>query len=362
MNAINNNSHKSASPVVECRGVWKIFCNQDPAAIKAATTYTLNKDELLEKYGSVIAVADANFTVAEGETFCIIGLSGSGKSTLIRHFNRLIDPTCGEVLIHGRDICKMSAPELRELRSSKIGMVFQNVALLPYRTVIQNVMLPLEVQGLPAKEALRKSQEALDKVGLGNWAGRYPQELSGGMQQRVGLARALAADPDVLLMDEPFSALDPLIRKQLQLEFKKLSTELRKTTIFITHDIEEAIRIGDRIAIMKDGVLIQVGTPEEVVLRPVDDYVASFMEGVSRLKLLKAHSMLQRLDESTQPARGGLSLDSLASVNIDADLETLIEASLKGKEELVAISDGSRIVGTVSRERMLKAVRGLDQD
>ncbi len=348
--------------MVECRGVWKIFCNQDPEAIKAATTYTLSKDELLEKYGSVIAVADANFTVAEGETFCIIGLSGSGKSTLIRHFNRLIDPTCGEVLIHGRDICKMSAPELRELRSSKIGMVFQNVALLPYRTVIQNVMLPLEVQGLPAKEALRKSQEALDKVGLGNWAGRYPQELSGGMQQRVGLARALAADPDVLLMDEPFSALDPLIRKQLQLEFKKLSTELRKTTIFITHDIEEAIRIGDRIAIMKDGVLIQVGTPEEVVLRPVDDYVASFMEGVSRLKLLKAHSMLQRLDASIQPAYGGLSLDSLASVNIDADLETLIEVSLKGKEELVAIRDGSRIVGTVSRERMLKAVRGLDQD
>ncbi|WP_110638746.1 glycine betaine/L-proline ABC transporter ATP-binding protein [Pseudomonas sp. CC120222-01a] len=353
---MNNKSNRTASTVVECRGVWKIFGNQSAAAIDAARKHTHSKDQLLEAFGSVIAVSDANFSVAEGETFCIIGLSGSGKSTLIRHFNRLIDPTCGEVLVHGRDICKMSAPELRELRSSKIGMVFQNVALLPYRTVLQNVMLPLEVQGMKKQEAQRKSQEALDQVGLGNWAKRYPQELSGGMQQRVGIARALAANPDVLLMDEPFSALDPLIRKQLQIEFRKLSTELRKTTIFITHDIDEAIRIGDRIAIMKDGRLIQVGTPEEVVLRPADDYVASFMEGISRLKLLKARSMLQGLHADPHPG----SLEAMASVHIDADLETLIDVSLQGQQDRVAIRDGSRIVGTVSRETLLKAVRGLD--
>lgn len=357
---MNNNSPAPLPTVVECRDVWKIFGNQSPAAIDAAKSRAHGKDELLERYGSVVAVAGASFTVHEGETFCIIGLSGSGKSTLIRHFNRLIDPTCGEVLVHGKDICKISSDALRTLRSSKIGMVFQHVALLPYRTVLHNVMLPLEVQGIPKQEALRKSQAALDKVGLGNWANRYPKELSGGMQQRVGLARALAADPDVLLMDEPFSALDPLIRKQLQVEFKKLSTDLRKTTIFITHDIDEAIRIGDRIAIMKDGRLIQVGTPEQVVLNPADDYVASFMEGISRLKLLRARSMLKRLDQQPLMEFGGRPLDALASVNIDADLETLIDVSIGEAEDVVAVKDGSRIVGTVSRETLLKAVRGLD--
>ncbi|WP_336333135.1 betaine/proline/choline family ABC transporter ATP-binding protein [Pseudomonas putida] len=359
MNKMNKNSPAS-STVVECRDVWKIFGNQSPAALDAAKSLVHSKDELLEKFGSVVAVAGATFKVHEGETFCIIGLSGSGKSTLIRHFNRLIDPTCGEVLVHGKDICKMSPTELRGLRSNKIGMVFQHVALLPYRTVIQNVMLPLEVQGVSKQEALQKSQASLDKVGLGNWANRFPQELSGGMQQRVGIARALAADPDVLLMDEPFSALDPLIRKQLQVEFKKLSTDLRKTTIFITHDIDEAIRIGDRIAIMKEGRLIQVGTPEEVVLNPADAYVASFMEGISRLKLLRARSMLKRLDQHPTLEIGGRALDALVSVNIDADLETLIDISLGEAEEVVAIKDGSQIVGTVSRETLLKAVRGLD--
>lgn len=357
---MNNNNSASLASVVECRDVWKIFGNQSPAAIDAAKSLAHSKDELLERFGSVVAVAGATFSVQEGETFCIIGLSGSGKSTLIRHFNRLIDPTCGEVLVHGRNICAMSAKDLRGLRSNGVGMVFQHVALLPFRTVIQNVMLPLEVQGISKREALQKSQAALDKVGLGNWAERYPRELSGGMQQRVGIARALAADPDVLLMDEPFSALDPLIRKELQGEFKKLSTELRKTTIFITHDIDEAIRIGDRIAIMKEGRLIQVGTPEEIVLKPADDYVASFMEGISRLKLLRARSVLKRIDQRQLDGFGGCSLDALVSVNIDADLETLIDASIGGAEEVIAVKDGSNIVGTVSREVLLKAVRGLD--
>jgi len=360
MNMITQPTQTVAAPIVECRGVWKIFGNQSPVAIDAAKRFTEGKDALLKQHGSVVAVADATFAVQQGETFCIIGLSGSGKSTLIRHFNRLIAPTCGEVLIHGQDICKMASGDLRDLRSRKMGMVFQNVALLPYRTVLENVMLPLEVQGINKSDGLRKSQEALDKVGLGNWANRYPEELSGGMQQRVGIARALVADPDVLLMDEPFSALDPLIRKQLQIEFKKLSSELRKTTIFITHDIDEAIRIGDRIAIMKEGRMIQIGTPEEVVLNPADDYVASFMEGISRLKLLKARSMLKRIDSQDLSQFGGRSLDALASVDIDADLETLIDVAVGKREDVVAIKQDGQIVGTVCRETLLRAVRGLD--
>lgn len=354
MNMMNDIAHGKQSAIVECRGVWKIFGNESPSAMEAAKSGRFGKDELLKRHGCIAAVADVTFSVAEGETFCIIGLSGSGKSTLIRHFNRLIDPTSGEVIVRGKNICKLPYPELRKLRSSCIGMVFQQVALLPYRTVLQNVMLPLEVQGLSASECRQKSQAALATVGLGSWADRYPRELSGGMQQRVGIARALAANPELLLMDEPFSALDPLIRKQLQIEFKQLSTKLKKTTIFITHDIEEAIRIGDRIAIMREGKIVQIGTPEEIALSPVDDYVTSFMEGISRLKLVKANSVMQPLAAGRQPA------ESQASVDINADLEEMIDLSLaKGSESLTVTQHGC-VVGTVSREAILKAVRGID--
>ncbi|KWF79848.1 glycine/betaine ABC transporter [Burkholderia cepacia] len=351
---INEISHVKRTTIVECRDVWKIFGNQSMAALDAARSGQYDKEALLKQFGCVAAVNNANFTVAEGETFCIIGLSGSGKSTLIRHFNRLIDPTSGEVIVRGKNICKLPYPELRKLRSSCIGMVFQQVALLPYRTVLQNVMLPLEVQGLSASECRQKSQAALDTVGLGSWSERYPRELSGGMQQRVGIARALAANPELLLMDEPFSALDPLIRKQLQIEFKQLSTTLKKTTIFITHDIEEAIRIGDRIAIMREGKIVQIGTPEQIALSPVDDYVASFMEGVSLLKLVKAHSVMQPL------AGGQVHAGSQVSVDVNADLEEMIDLSLaKGCDSLNVTQQGS-VVGTVTREAILRAVRGMD--
>ncbi|SAK87647.1 ABC proline/glycine betaine transporter, ATPase subunit [Caballeronia hypogeia] len=351
---MNELSHVTRPTIVECRDVWKIFGNPGAAALEAARSGQYDKEELLKKFGCVAAVANASFSIGEGETFCIIGLSGSGKSTLIRHFNRLIDPTSGEVIVRGKNICKMPYSELRKLRSTGIGMVFQQVALLPYRTVLQNVMLPLEVQGLSASDCRQKSQAALDTVGLGSWADRYPRELSGGMQQRVGIARALAANPELLLMDEPFSALDPLIRKQLQIEFRQLSTKLKKTTIFITHDIEEAIRIGDRIAIMREGKIVQIGTPEDIALKPVDDYVASFMEGISRLKLVKAYSVMQPVAGGQQPAQ------SQASVDINSDLEEMIDLSLaKGSENLTVIQHGN-IVGTVSREAILKAVRGID--
>lgn len=351
MNMMSETARMERATVVECRGVWKIFGNQARASLDAARSGRYDKDRLLKEHGSVAAVVDATFSVGEGETFCIIGLSGSGKSTLIRHFNRLIEPTSGEVRVRGKDICKLKPAELRQLRSRSVAMVFQQVALLPFRTVLQNVMLPLEVQGRDKAECRTRSQAALETVGLGNWADRFPGELSGGMQQRVGIARALAAEPDVLLMDEPFSALDPLIRKQLQIEFRQLSTQLRKTTIFITHDIEEAIRIGDRIAIMREGRIIQIGTPEEIALHPVDDYVASFMEGVSRLKLVRVHSIMQAVQDPHATAAGADCVDA------DATLDEVIDRSIQGHADRLWVSRLGRVVGSVDRETLLRAVR-----
>jgi len=335
---------------IECRGVWKVFGNDNDKAVSDAIESTQDKEELLERYGLIAAVCDASFQIHEGETFCIMGLSGSGKSTLIRHFNRLIEPTRGEVIFRGQDVCQLGSADLRQLRSKHMGMVFQNVALLPYRTVLGNVALPLEVQKEGAPTAAQRQQicvEALERVGLGNWQARYPRELSGGMQQRVGIARALAANPEVLLMDEPFSALDPLIRKQLQLEFRQLSTTLKKTTVFITHDLEEAIRIGDRIAIMKEGRIVQIGTPEEVVLTPADDYVAEFVEGISRLHLVKARSIMRPLDGSHE---------NMPRASADADLQQLIDLALEQKAENVLIEAEGKPVGFVPREALLRAV------
>lgn len=340
------------SVTIDCRSVWKFFGSSGPAALEAAKNGTLDKDELLKKFGCVVAVSDATFEVFQGETFCIMGLSGSGKSTLIRHFNRLIEPSAGEVIVRGVDVCKLNEKDLRALRAKHIGMVFQNVALLPYRTVLENVALPLEVQQLTNNQRLEKSRSALETVGLSNWADRYPGELSGGMQQRVGIARALAADPEILLMDEPFSALDPLIRKQLQTEFRQLSTQLNKTSIFITHDLEEAIRIGDRIAIMKEGRIIQIGTPEQIVLQPADEYVADFVEGISRLHLVKAHSIVSK--PLTDPG------SQFPTAGPNDDLQTLIDLTLKHKTEHVSIINNGQMVGIVTRENLLKAVRGIE--
>jgi len=212
-----------------------------------------------------------------------MGLSGSGKSTMVRHLNRLIEPTAGSISVLGKDMLALSDSQLREMRAQHLGMVFQHMALLPHRTVRDNVGFPLQVRGEPKSVRWEVSQRCLNRVNLDGYEDRFPRELSGGMQQRVGLARALASDPEILLMDEPFSALDPLIRRQLQDQFMALSAELNKTTVFITHDLDEAIRIGHRIAIMKDGRIVQVGTPEEIVTQPADDYVRDFVEGISKL-------------------------------------------------------------------------------
>ena len=272
-------------PVIELEGVWKIH-GPNGAAAMADARAGATKADILQRHGAVLGIADASFAVMRGEVFCIMGLSGSGKSTLLRHINRLVEPTAGRIRVLGQDVLALDSRSLRRLRAERVGMVFQHMALLPHRTVRDNVAYPLEVRGEALSRRWSVSSEKLQLVGLSGYEERFPHELSGGMQQRVGLARALASDPEVLLMDEPFSSLDPLIRRDLQDQFVALSRQLGKTTLFVTHDMEEAIRIGSRVAIMKDGRVVQVGTPAEIVTQPADDYVRSFVQGIARDRLV----------------------------------------------------------------------------
>lgn len=274
--------------VIEVSGLYKIF---GPGARERALPLVRkgeSKDDILAKTGCTVGINDAAFSIEGGEIFVIMGLSGSGKSTVIRCLNRLIEPTAGEVKIDGVDIVKMGKTELRELRRRKLSMVFQNFGLLPHRSVLDNVAFGLEIEGVGEKERYEKANAAIEKVGLSGYAEMMTQELSGGMQQRVGLARALAGDPEILLMDEAFSALDPLIRVQLQDELLELQAKSRRTVVFITHDLDEALKLGGRIAIMKDGKIVQTGTPEEILSEPADDYVRAFVENVDRSKVITA--------------------------------------------------------------------------
>ena len=252
------------------------------------------KDEILTKTGMTVGVNQVNFSVKAGEIFVIMGLSGSGKSTLIRLVNRLIEPTDGEIFIDGDDITKMDNTKLIETRRKKLGMVFQKFGLLPHRTILSNVAYGLEIQGIKKEEREAKAMKVIDDVGLKGYEASYPSQLSGGMQQRVGLARALANDTDILLMDEAFSALDPIIRKEMQDELLKLQNKLGKTVLFITHDLDEALKLGDRIAIMKDGRIVQIGTPEEILENPADDYVSKFVKDVDRSKVLEATHVMKK--------------------------------------------------------------------
>ena len=280
---------------VACRGLWKVYGANGKKIVGSADA-DLPRAELLAKTGCVVAVRDVSFEVAPGEVFVVMGLSGSGKSTLVRMINRLHDPTAGQILIDGEDLLALAADRLREVRRRKISMVFQHFGLLPHRRIVDNVGYGLEVQGIDKAERAERSRRVLEVVGLGGWGEHYPEELSGGMQQRVGLARALATDPEIMLFDEPFSALDPLIRRDMQDEVVRLQREVKKTMIFITHDLMEALKLGDRIAIMKDGRFVQVGTPEEVVARPADDYVADFTKDVPRAHVLTARAIMRPLD------------------------------------------------------------------
>ncbi|MEQ8654205.1 MAG: glycine betaine/L-proline ABC transporter ATP-binding protein [Kiloniellales bacterium] len=340
--------------VVKLKDVWKIFGPEADAqrAMAAVKSEGLGKPEILQQFGCVVGVAGATFEVARGEIFCIMGLSGSGKSTLVRHVNRLIDPTSGSIEILGRDVAKMSEKELRLVRAKQIGMVFQHMALMPHRSVRDNVGYPLEIRGEPKSRRWAVSEHALSLVELQGFEDRLPKELSGGMQQRVGIARALASDPEILLMDEPFSALDPLIRRQLQNQFKALVDRLQKTTLFITHDLDEAIRMGSRIAIMKDGVIVQIGTPEEIVTQPADDYVREFVADISKLKLVKAHSVMGPMSE----AKGDLT--GAPRTHDETDLDHLIDLSV-GTDQPIVITDAEgKEVGLVSKARLLRGIQG----
>ena len=334
-------------PVIEIANVWKIFGNRAKEALEAIKSDGLGKAEVLERYNAVVGVADVSLQVQRGELFCVMGLSGSGKSTLVRHFNRLLEPTDGRIMIEGTDVMALGPKDLMRFRNQKIGMVFQNFALMPHRSVLDNVAMPLEIRGVNKNDRMKRAAKVLEIVELSAWGNKFAHELSGGMQQRVGLARALAADPDVLLMDEPFSALDPLIRRQLQDEFLRLSQILKKTTIFITHDLDEAVRIGHRIAIMRDGRVVQVGTPEDIVMNPADDYVADFVAGISRLKVVRAHAVMQPLEE-------GLPADA-PRVAEDASLSDLIQMAIDDDSPIV-VQEGGTDVGVIRRADLLRTV------
>lgn len=274
-------------------GLVKVFSNNPTKALNLLNQGK-SKAEILKETGQTVGINNVSFTVNRGEVFVIMGLSGSGKSTILRCLNRLIDPTAGSVIIDGIDITKLKDVDLRKMRQKKTAMVFQQFALLPHRTVLQNTVYGLEVQGVPKQEREQHALNALALVGLKGWENKYPSQLSGGMKQRVGLARALANDADILLMDEAFSALDPLIREEMQDELLSLQQKMNKTIVFITHDLNEALKLGDRIAFVRDGALVQIGTSEEIIKNPADDYVAKFVRGVDRSKILTAGDVMKK--------------------------------------------------------------------
>ena len=344
----------SSSSAIQIQNVWKVFGNTSNEALDAIQNKKISKTEALENYNSVIGVSDVSFDVKQGEIFCVMGLSGSGKSTLVRHINRLLEPTSGKILINGQDVMGLDRENLQELRNKKIGMVFQNFALMPHRSVVDNIAMPLEIRGISKNDRLDAANKILEVVELQGWGNKFAHELSGGMQQRVGLARALAADPEFLLMDEPFSALDPLIRRQLQTEFIKLSKQMKKTTVFITHDLDEAVRVGHRIAIMRDGKVIQIGTPEEIVVSPADEYVADFVKGISRLKVVQAKTIMQSIDKY-ESVNGKLDVNS-QSVGENELLSKLIELSKSSKGPLVVKDNNQNDVGVLTQSDLLKAV------
>lgn len=346
---------ETASEVIRLENAWKVFGDNAREVLGQLDAKTCDKQKLLNQHGCVVAVADASFSVRKGEIFCIMGLSGSGKSTLVRLLNRLLEPTAGQIYVDGQNMTKLTEAELRVVRNRKISMVFQHFGLMPHRTVRDNVALPLEIAGVPRLKRWEKAQVAIEAVNLQGWEDRKPSELSGGMQQRVGLARALAGDTEILLMDEPFSALDPLIRRQLQDEFMKLSKQFHKTAVFITHDLDEAIRIGNRIAVMNEGRIVQIGLPEEIMMHPADAYVADFVSGISKTRFVTAKSLM-RERAAVEQTTGGLP-DDLPEIAEETNLGELIDIILKTQTPLFVTRDGKR-VGVVTVTDILRCVRG----
>ncbi|MFC4492717.1 glycine betaine/L-proline ABC transporter ATP-binding protein [Streptomyces ovatisporus] len=344
------------NPVFSVRNLWKVFGPKGKAnRVPENKELTgLSGAELTERTGCTAAVRDVSFDVRKGEVFVVMGLSGSGKSTLVRCLTRLIEPTSGQLEIDGEDVLGMDKTRLRALRRHRAAMVFQNFGLLPHRSVTDNVAYGLEIQGIGKRERRARAAEMVEKVGLQGLGDRRPGQLSGGQQQRVGLARALAVDPEVLLFDEPFSALDPLIRRDMQEEVIRLHRAEGRTMIFITHDLSEALRLGDRIALMRAGEIVQLGTPEEIVAKPADDYVRDFVRDVPRDQVISVRRAMRPADKAEAAGSGpALAPDTLVSDAIEA---------VARSGESCRVVEGGRTIGVVDHARLLKVVAGIDQE
>ena len=343
----NKNPVPGDEAYIEVSGLWKIFGRNVDEILKSPEKRAATKETLLEETGCVVAVRDVSFEVERGLIFVIMGLSGSGKSTLIRCLLRLVEPTAGKIIINGEDICQYNDEELMHLRRNTIGMIFQDFGLFPHRTVLDNVAYGLKVRGVNKAKRYARAQEVIDKVGLKGWENHLPSTLSGGMQQRVGIARALANDPEILLMDEPFSGLDPLIRRQMQDELINLQEEVHKTILFVTHDLDEALKLGYRIAIMKDGEIIQVGSPEEVITAPGDAYVKEFVKDASPTKVVTAETIMDRPAAIIYEWQGPKAAMHLMRTN--------------NLDEAFMTSRGGKLIGLVTLSRLVELFRSKGQ-
>ena len=346
---LNDASTSKGNPVIKCESVYKIFGNNAKKILENSNGQVSAKD--FQKAGCIVGVNNATFEIHKGEMLVVMGLSGSGKSTLLRCISRLTDPTAGNIFIDGEDLLKMNSKQLIELRRNKMGMVFQSFALLPHKTVLENIAFPLLIKGMSTADSIGKAMEMVELVGLKGRENYFPRELSGGQQQRVGIARSLAVEPDIWFLDEPFSALDPLIRKEMQDEFLRLQDSLHKTIMFVTHDFDEALRLADRIAIMKDGIIEQLDTPDNIVLNPATEYVKKFTEDVPREKVLKIESIMDDYDQSTITKN---------SISKDAIIESVAESILESKENLLVIDKNlnNKPVGILNPSKVIKVLFG----
>tara|TARA_B100000965_G_scaffold397345_1_gene413764 strand:+ start:190 stop:1230 length:1041 start_codon:yes stop_codon:yes gene_type:complete len=343
------NDSSNLKPVIKCESVYKIFGINAKKILENSNGQVSAKD--FQEAGCIVGVNNATFEIHKGEMLVVMGLSGSGKSTLLRCISRLTDPTAGSIFIDGEDLLKMNSKQLIELRRNKMGMVFQSFALLPHKTVLENIAFPLLIKSMPTEESIGKAMEMVELVGLKGRENYFPRELSGGQQQRVGIARSLAVEPDIWFLDEPFSALDPLIRKEMQDEFLRLQDSLHKTIMFVTHDFDEALRLADRIAIMKDGIIEQLDTPDNIVLNPATEYVKKFTEDVPREKILKIESIMDDYNETTNTNN---------SISKDAIIETVAESILESKENILVVDTNlnNKPVGILNPSKVIKVLFG----
>ena len=331
---------------IEIKNVYKIFGN-NPQSVMPMVRDGANKEQVLEQTGHTVGLDNVSLNIEEGETFVCMGLSGSGKSTLIRHLNRLIDPTDGEIFVEGTNVMSFNKEQLIDFRRHKMSMVFQRFGLFPHKTVLQNVGYGLEMQGKPEDERDRTAMEKIEAVGLTGFENQFPNQLSGGMQQRVGLARALATDSDIMLMDEAFSALDPLIRSDMQKQFLDLQSELKKTIVFITHDLDESLRLGDHIGILNAGKLVQVGTPVDIIMNPADDYVKAFVKDVNRAKVIKAKIVMKKTEEAND-----IDKSNLIKVNEDQFIEEFLPQIVCSNSNCEVVDKSGNVKGYISNKEL----------